>query len=430
MIDGQQLTALLHSLSTGFPDRALNIVTMHDDLEDGVRWLLCAAISDNAEPWLQAQAVGDVLRDVRADQFLINECYRSAFYLGSGWRELSTNPLYARFIANRAGPILDKWVHYFPIYNRHLNRFRERPVRVLEIGVYGGGGLDLWQYYLGPQATLVGLDIDDAAVRAVKGRFPVVLGDQEDPEVLHEIEREYGPFDIVIDDGGHAMRQQIVSVETLFPLLADDGVYLVEDTHTSYWQEFGGGLHDPDTFLEWSKRRVDDMHSRHNSDIDRTTVWATHLDGMHIYDSVVVLDKARRHRPFNEMVGTSSYLFADRFSEGLGVELVATRDAVLAERDTLRGRITAWERDAAAEPSTVLDEADATREELRLARAELQRARQRAADLHGRLDVTTAELDHTRNDLLDSWSQLNSLRKTMSWRVTSPLRAARRLRDR
>ncbi|MEP6527333.1 MAG: class I SAM-dependent methyltransferase [Nocardioidaceae bacterium] len=430
MITGQQLTALLHSLSTGFPDRALNIVVTHEDLDDGLRRLVYSAISDHVEPWLQAQAVGDVLRDAKADQALINECYRCAFYLGAEWTELVSNPLYARFVANRAGPILDKWVHYFPIYARHLDRFRGRPVRVLEIGVYGGGGLDLWQDYLGPQATLVGLDIDEAAVRAVGGRFPVVLGDQEDPEVLRELEAEHGPFDIVIDDGGHAMRQQIVSVETLFPLLADGGAYLVEDTHTSYWQEFGGALHDPGTFLEWSKRRVDDMHSRHSSDIDRTTVWATHLDGLHMYDSVVVLEKARRHRPFNEIVGTSSYLFGARFSENVGIELLATRGAVLAERDGLRERIIAWERDATAEPSTVRGEADATREELRLARSELQRAHERAAVLHERLDTTTAQLDRTRSDLLDSWNQLTRLRKTLSWRVTSPLRAARRLRER
>jgi hypothetical protein len=346
-------------------------------------------------------------------------------------RELAENPIYARFLANRTGPVLDKWVHYFPIYLRHLERFRGRPVRLLEIGVYRGGGLDLWQRFLGPDARLVGLDIDEVAVRSVNGRFVVVLGDQEDPELLRSIMREHGPFDIVIDDGGHAMRQQIVSVETLFPLLNDNGVYLVEDTHTSYWQEFGGALHDPATFIEWSKRRIDDMHSRHSSEIDRMTIWASHLDGLHIYDSMVVLDKRERFRSFNEVVGTSSYLFVDRLSEVLGIELLATRDAALAERDALREQVNALELDGQSrERVAEIEDAAALREELRLARAEMQRSREQTAHLQETLMERTEELSRTRNDLLDSWTQLNSLRQTVSWRVTAPLRAARRMRTR
>jgi hypothetical protein len=305
------------------------------------------------------------------------------------------------------------------------------PRRLLEIGVYRGGGLDLWQRFLGPDARLVGLDIDEVAVRSVNGRFVVVLGDQEDPELLRSIMREHGPFDIVIDDGGHAMRQQIVSVETLFPLLNDNGVYLVEDTHTSYWQEFGGALHDPATFIEWSKRRIDDMHSRHSSEIDRMTIWASHLDGLHIYDSMVVLDKRERFRSFNEVVGTSSYLFVDRLSEVLGIELLATRDAALAERDALREQVNALELDGQSrERVAEIEDAAALREELRLARAEMQRSREQTAHLQETLMERTEELSRTRNDLLDSWTQLNSLRQTVSWRVTAPLRAARRMRTR
>ena len=248
--------------------------------------------------------------------------------------------------------------------------------------MYRGGGLDLWSRYLGPSARLVGLDIDEAAVRAVGDRFPVVLGDQEDPEMLRRLESEYGPFDVIIDDGGHAMRQQIVSIETLFPLLSDGGTYLVEDVHTSYWSEFGGSLHGPDTFLEWAKQRVDDMHSRHCSDIDRKSIWATHLEGMHLYDSVAVFDKKVRFRPFNEIVGSSSYLFGDRFSEGLGIEILATRDAVMHESDRLRERLAAFEADEGSQQRVeAVRAAEANADELRLARAELQRARQRAAEL-------------------------------------------------
>ena len=95
----------------------------------------------------------------------------------------------------------------------------------------------MWQRYFGPDAVIVGVDIDDAAVRADQGRFVVELGDQADPEFLRGLHETYGPFDVVIDDGGHTMQQQIVTAETLFPLIKDDGLLIVEDTHTSYWPQ-------------------------------------------------------------------------------------------------------------------------------------------------------------------------------------------------
>lgn len=427
MITADTLSRMLHALATGFPDRALNLVLTDEALEEDERRPLYQAIQDAKTPHEQARALGDAFLSLKADQAIINECYRSAFYTGEDWAELSSNPLYAHFLANRSGAVLDKWVHYFPIYHRHLNRFRDKPVRLLEIGVYRGGGLDMWSRYLGPDAKLVGLDIDEAAVRAVHGRFPVVLGDQADPDVLLRINEQYGPFDIVIDDGGHTMRQQIVTAETLFPLLNDGGVFLVEDTHTSYWSEFGGALHGDGSFIEWSKQRIDDLHSRHDTDIDPNSVWATELDGLHLHDSVVVLEKKHRFRPFNEVVGSSSYLFAERFSEVIGNELLATRDAALRERDVLQAKldgVTEGER-----PVVGAAEVD-QQAELTMLRTEIGKARKQLAELDARSAETEQELVRTRNDLLESWQQVKAMRKTVSWRLTAPLRAARGVRGR
>ena len=428
MITGTNLVALLHALATDHADRALNIVVSEPDLDEDLRRAMYAGIAENLDPTDQARAVGDALRDADSDPSLANECYRLAFYLADAWAELACNPLFAHFSANRAGRVLDKWVHYFPIYTRHLEQFRDRAVNVLEVGVYRGGGLEMLSRYLGPEAKLVGLDIDEDAVRSVKGRFPVMLGDQTDPAVLRRLNGEYGPFDVIIDDGGHTMEQQIVTIETLFPLLNDGGVFVVEDTHTSYWKAFGGGLHAAQSFVEWTKPRVDDLHSRHHVGIDRTSIWATDLDGMHWYDSVVVLDKKHRFRPFNEMAGTASYLGAARFSETLVIEMLATRDQALHQRDALRQQLAELQRDEAdIEKVTRLETAWATQEELRLARAELFNARQRMAELGGRLSSQENKLTSTRNELLESWEQIRGIRRTSSWRVTRPLRAVRRL---
>ena len=157
---------------------------------------------------------------------------------GSRCRATPCSPIYA---ANKGGSPLDKWVHYFPIYDRHLATYRGSAIRVLEIGVYRGGGLAMLGHYLGPAAQIVGIDIDELA-RTGAGRHVVEIGDQEDPAFLSSVAERHGPFDIVIDDGGHTMRQQIRSVETLFPLLAEGGVYIVEDCHTSYWAPLCGSV--------------------------------------------------------------------------------------------------------------------------------------------------------------------------------------------
>lgn len=38
-----------------------------------------------------------------------------------------------------------------------------------------------------------------------------------------------GPFDIIIDDGGHTVSQQITTLVTLFPALSKGGLFFVED---------------------------------------------------------------------------------------------------------------------------------------------------------------------------------------------------------
>ena len=410
MLTAESLSTILLALATGFPDRAANVVAMTDELDDDARRVLLTALAGSDDPSRQAQRLGDALRSLRADRPLVNECYRVAFYAGPGWKALATNPLYAYFTANRAGDALDKWVHYFAIYERHLARYRERPVRVLEIGVYRGGGLELLRHYLGPAAHLVGIDIEEAARVAVRGRHPVEIGDQEDPDFLRRVAQQHGPFDVVIDDGGHRMSQQIVSVETLFPLLADGGTYLVEDTHTSYWSEYGAVAGEGATFIDWVKARIDDLHAYHHSvAADLDAPWQTQLAALHVYDSVVVLEKLDRPAPFSELTGDKLFITQGRDSSAIHQELLATRDVALAQLKATEART-----------------ADAA-EEVRVLRGELLEAKQGAAHLQDDLGTAREELEQTRSDLMGSWGIIQEMRRSRSWRLTDPLRRLKSL---
>lgn len=126
---------------------------------------------------------------------------------------------------HHVGRRIDKWHHYFGIYDRHFDRFRGKRIRVLEIGVDHGGSLQLWKSYFGPDARIVGLDIDPRCKGYEEAQIEIHIGNQSDVALLKSL----GEFDIVIDDGSHRIQDQLASFEALWPKTRS--VYLVEDCH-------------------------------------------------------------------------------------------------------------------------------------------------------------------------------------------------------
>jgi hypothetical protein len=161
----------------------------------------------------------------------------------------------------------DKWGDhsYASHYARHFRHLRRKKITLLEIGIggyddpqRGGASLRMWRQYF-PNAQIVGLDYFDKSPHAEK-RIRIYRGDQSDENILRKIIADVGPPDIIIDDGSHVNQHVIKSFEVLFPLLSDEGIYVVEDTQTAYWPDFGGSsddlLHAP-TSMCFIKRLVD-----------------------------------------------------------------------------------------------------------------------------------------------------------------------------
>jgi hypothetical protein len=130
-------------------------------------------------------------------------------------------------------------------YEQHLARFRHRPITLLEIGVggyadatRGGASLRMWKAYF-PLGNIVGLDIEDKSQFA-EDRVTILQGSQADVPFLERVGAQFGPFDIVIDDGSHRCGHVITTFGALFPHVKSDGVYVVEDLQTSYWERYGG----------------------------------------------------------------------------------------------------------------------------------------------------------------------------------------------
>ena len=131
-----------------------------------------------------------------------------------------------------------KWDHYLDIYERYINQFIDKPSKYLEIGVQQGGSLNLIKKYLGDQCETVGIDVDPSCLASGREGHKIFIGNQEDPLFLLDVVNQAGPFDIIVDDGGHTAGQQIASFITLWPHLKDGGVYIVEDLHSSFSREY------------------------------------------------------------------------------------------------------------------------------------------------------------------------------------------------
>jgi len=208
-----------------------------------------------------------------------------------------------------------KWHHYFDIYTRYFERFRDRPIKMLEIGVFRGGSLRMWKEYFHPDSTIVGVDVDKScqAHEIAERNVFVRIGSQGDPAFLARVNGEFGPFDIILDDGSHKTHHQIISFGALFRnALKDGGCYMVEDVHTNYWIKH---VDSPETFIELSKQMIDMLHEpyfdrkesafRHEhpdaiAAMDLSYLSAN-LDGISFHDSIVVFGKKQRNLPKSEL---------------------------------------------------------------------------------------------------------------------------------
>lgn len=212
------------------------------------------------------------------------------------------------YFDNNPGRMIHKWHHYFEIYERHFDRFRNKPVTIMEIGVFQGGSLQMWKHYFGPQARIIGVDINPRCKEFEEPGIEVLIGSQEDRNFWAQVKQQVPPVDILIDDGGHTMNQQIVTFNEMFPHVADGGVFLCEDLHTSYWSQWGGGFRNPNSFIEQSKQIVDAMHAWHSRDPEsfRVNYLTENVGSMHYYDSILVLEKRKRTRPVDSRTGVAT----------------------------------------------------------------------------------------------------------------------------
>jgi hypothetical protein len=209
------------------------------------------------------------------------------------------------FFSNKEHRLIHKWNHYFEIYDRHLKHLRGEKINMLEIGISHGGSLEMWNYYFGPNVTIYAVDINPECKKFENENTKIFIGSQEDEGFLKKLKSSIPAIDLLIDDGGHTMKQQITTFDILFDQVKDDGIYICEDLHTSYQKFYGGGFKKKKSFIESSKNLIDKLHAWYTKDITIDS-FTKSAHSLHFYDSMLVIEKRKMNPPFDVKAGTFS----------------------------------------------------------------------------------------------------------------------------
>jgi len=153
-----------------------------------------------------------------------------------------------------------KITSYFPAYVELFGHLVNQKCVFVETGILDGGSLFMWRKWLGPEARIIGIDLNPEAVKWRENGFEIFIGDQGDPEFWKNTLSEIGNIDALLDDGGHQSFQQIVTAIETIKSAQNDCVIVVEDTATSFMKDFSA--HGAFSFLEYAKGATDILIGR------------------------------------------------------------------------------------------------------------------------------------------------------------------------
>lgn len=355
----------------------------------------------------------------------------------------------AELYAAHQGKVSDKWAIYLKVYEQLFSPYRANRLHLLEIGIQNGGSLEIWGNYFENAASLVGCDINVACaqLRYEDPRIQVVVGDANLDETERAIAVHADRFDIVIDDGSHRSSDIIRSFVRYFPRLEQGGIFVVEDLHCSYWQEFEGGLVDPWSSMSYLKRLADvinhehwgvpharaavlrSFESRYGAALDEESLAQIH--SIEFYNSVCVIRKLARAE--NEL-GPRVMAGKDAITDAEVLMALRGALAVPAAQNTnswsvlpplpedelleLRAQKEIWlqaEAEWCVEGERLRAGLDTKSQQLSQVQQELQQTQKQ-------LTSTQTQAEEWNGDLIAHRNEIQAIRASTSWRLTSPMR--------
>jgi 23S rRNA U2552 (ribose-2'-O)-methylase RlmE/FtsJ len=202
------------------------------------------------------------------------------------------NPLRNYFDKHITGKGIWKWLHYLDVYHRHLQKFVGKPINILEIGVYAGGSLQMWENYFGSLCKVHGIDIQPSCLKHNSQNIQVHIGDQGSRSFWGQFKKDVPSLDILIDDGSHISEHQIITLEEMLPFLNPGGVFICEDVqskdnkfaaHVNHLVNKLNAVNNPPTSNPWGAIKKDNDFIM--SDFQKQ------IYSIHFYPFIIVIEK-------------------------------------------------------------------------------------------------------------------------------------------
>ena len=189
-----------------------------------------------------------------------------------------------------------KHTTYFPVYDHLLSKYLDKDITFVEVGILEGGSLFMWKELFGDNARIIGIDINNGALRWIEDGFEIFIGSQSDPKFWKDFYSKVGKIDVLLDDGGHSFEQQIVTVSESVNNINDGGTIIIEDVSTSYLKEYGGPS--KHSFSSYAKNISDGIMYRNfnfnNSNSNERNIWNVQffesIIAFHIDKSLCAID--------------------------------------------------------------------------------------------------------------------------------------------
>jgi SAM-dependent methyltransferase len=125
------------------------------------------------------------------------------------------------------------------VYEKYFSTLKDNCLNIFEIGVWHGSSLRMLKEYF-KNSQIYAIDFVDKKAYS-ENRITIEQGDQTDINFMSNVFIDK-TFDIIIDDGGHTMNQQQISLEVMLSRLNPGGIYILEDLHTSTDPGYGGSI--------------------------------------------------------------------------------------------------------------------------------------------------------------------------------------------
>ena len=336
------------------------------------------------------------------------------------------------------GKVSDKWSLYLREYNRLFTPYREQSISMLEIGIQNGGSLEIWSQYFPNAQKFVGCDInpDCAKLTFADSRIAVIVGDATLPETQAQVLAQSASFDLIIEDGSHTSSDIIKAFARYFPALKSGGLFITEDLHCSYWQDYEGGIFHPYSSITFFKHLADIVNHEHwgveksrteliagfmqvlNVDFDDT--WMGQISSVEFINSICVVKKndLAMNCLGERIIAGKTELVADGHLHIAGTVLMAPVQTSNTWSDLF------WSPAESYQVQTF--ETNEFKVLLAKQRATIGRLNNELHNKHAELEQILNEVQAKHAEVIHSNHLVSAMQSSRSWRYTTALRKAGR----